>query len=195
MILHLIGKRVENVKKTKIIAIGDSITYGFPYTPAQSWFNLAMQELSCDYVNSGVNGDTTESMWRRFVDDVLDQQPSHVIIMGGTNDAYAAAEVGDVLHNIQSMVKMAVENDIIPIVGIPIPCNEWYAETVLGEYREILWQFVQEQAVTVIDFYSILIDEEETQIKAGLHCDGLHPSEAGYRVMCEAALSVLRQII
>lgn len=185
---------MSTINAAKIVAIGDSITYGFPYSPEQSWLHLAAKELYFEHVNSGVNGDTTSGMLRRFDRDVLRHKPSRVIIMGGTNDAYESIEVNQVADNIRAMVRLATENGIIPIIGLPISCNDWYAETLLGEYREVIQQYVVNNAISYIDFYSAMLDESNAEIKSGLHCDGVHPSEAGYKVMTGVAIEVLQKV-
>lgn len=61
---------------TKIACIGDSITYGFPYNPEQSWVYLASKSTKLNLLNIGVNGDTTGKMAYRFSNDVLNINPS-----------------------------------------------------------------------------------------------------------------------
>lgn len=179
----------------KIAAIGDSITYGFPYLPDSSWFNLTAERLSFDYVNSGVNGDTTGGMLGRFHRDVLSHQPSHVIIMGGTNDAYMGFKGNHVLNNIRSMAESAVENGIIPIIGLPIPCNDQMGERLLSEYRADMREYALSRNLGYIDFYTAMRDESGTEIKEGLHCDGLHPNTDGYQTMADAAVERLKMLI
>jgi len=39
---------------TTIAAIGDSITYGYPYEPALSWLNRAAEQFNIEYINQGI---------------------------------------------------------------------------------------------------------------------------------------------
>lgn len=175
----------------KIAAIGDSITYGYPYEPAFSWFNLAAERLNIEYMNRGINGDTTDGMLNRFDRDVLRYNPSHVIIMGGTNDAYAGITVGQVVDNIHKMVELAVQKGIIPVLGLPIPCNDLVEEELLGQYRAETRQYAGDNNIEVIDFHKTMVNEIGVNIKAGLHCDGVHPNIAGYEVMAGVATKFL----
>lgn len=50
----------------KIVAIGDSITYGFPYLPCMSWVHIVGEELGFSIINKGVNGNTSSQMVERF---------------------------------------------------------------------------------------------------------------------------------
>ncbi len=180
--------------ESKIVAIGDSITYGFPYTSKSSWFNLAAKQLNIEYMNKGINGDTTDGMLERFYKDVLCQKLSHVIIMGGTNDAYAGIAVDEVINNLQTMAELAVDNTITPIFGLPIPCNDVDAESLLGQYREQICQYAAENDIAIINFYGAMVDEGSGKIEEGLHSDGIHPNEAGYKVMAGVAIEFFTEM-
>ncbi|MCC5465342.1 GDSL-type esterase/lipase family protein [Pelosinus baikalensis] len=180
--------------ESKIVAIGDSITYGFPYTSEGSWFNLASKQLNIEHMNKGINGDTTDGMLERFYKDVLRQKLSHVIIMGGTNDAYAGIAVDEVINNLQTMAELAVDNTITPIFGLPIPCNDVDAESLIGQYRERICQYAAENDIAIIDFYGAMVDESSGKIKEGLHSDGIHPNEAGYKVMAGVAVEFFTEM-
>ena len=179
----------------KIAAIGDSITYGYPYEPVASWFNLAAEQLNIDYINWGINGDTTDGMLNRFESDILRNKPSHVIILGGTNDAYAGVAVDQVIDNIQTMVHLAFENAILPFIGLPIPCNELAEEKLLGQYREVMRQFAITNNIKIIDFHKAIVDDTGLSIKAGLHCDGIHPNNVGYEVMADVAAKFFIKVL
>jgi lysophospholipase L1-like esterase len=175
----------------KIVALGDSITYGFPYLPDRSWVRLAADELGLQMINKGINGDTTWGMLERFSADVLAHRPSHVIIMGGANDAFERIAAEDVVDNIRQMVKAAIDNAIVPFLGLPTPCN-FAEETLLAKYRQSLRQYVATEGIDVIDFYSAMVNLVGSGIREGLHVDGIHPNEAGYQIMAGAAVGFLR---
>lgn len=174
----------------KIVAIGDSITCGFPYSCKESWFDIAAVQLGFEYINQGINGDSTTWMYCRFKDDVLVYQPTHVIIMGGTNDAYCDEPVDKILDNIKQMIQLAQTNKIIPIIGIPIPCDDAYTESLLTEYRAQLRTHIDKQQLASIDFYTAMCDKNG-QIPYGLHIDGVHPNIQGYQRMGEVAINAL----
>jgi len=171
----------------KIVAIGDSITYGYPYENVQSWLNMAADRFNIEYMNRGINGDTTEGMLDRFERDVLRHKTSHVIIMGGTNDAYAGTPVDQVIKNICDMVGLALENGVIPVIGLPIPCNDVAEETLMNQYRQQMRRYASDKNIEVIDFQDAMVDSSGMKIKDNMHCDGVHPNEVGYETMADVA--------
>jgi len=184
---------VSNFKK--IVAIGDSITYGFPYLQCSSWVHLVSEELGFPIVNKGVNGDTSSQMLKRFDLDVISILPSHVIIMGGTNDACARVEAEEVYNNIRYMVEMALQYGIIPIIGLPIPCNYPQDEYILGLYREDMREYALTNDLYVIDFYTAFLKYESKQPQVKFYADMLHPNESGYKIMAGLAVKALQTFL
>lgn len=168
-----------------VVAIGDSITAGFPYTPRESWVFLAALRLGIPILNKGISGDLTGPIRARFARDVLTNQPTHTIIMGGTNDAFFNLPREAACNNIYRMCEQAEEAGIQPILGIPIPVNEIPAENWLRKFRGWLRDYACRQGYQVLDFYAALADQETGWLRADCHEDGVHPNILGYRTMAE----------
>lgn len=172
-----------------IVALGDSITYGCPYTPHESWVYMTAGKLGLTIINKGINGDTTEGMLARFEADVVKNSPLRVIIMGGTNDAYLETEAAQVMEHLASMVKIAQHNGIEVVLGLPIPCNDAAVESFLQDYRASMRQYADQHSLSVLDFFSALSDN--TEVKRELYSDSAHPNGAGYRIMADVAIRSL----
>ncbi len=172
-----------------IVAIGDSITYGFPYSHRESWVLISAKRLGIPMLNQGQCGETTAEMRVRFKQDVLVENPTHVIIMGGTNDAFYNIPVELVCHNIYQMCELAVAAQVKPILGLPIPVNEVQIEEWLKKYRQWLRDFAAKMNYQVIDFYTAMVDSETGLIIRECHDDGVHPNITGYQKMA-AAVSI-----
>lgn len=148
-----------------------------------------------DYINQGENGDTTGEMLSRFARQVLCYKPAYVIIMGGTNDAYDHLEVNKVISNIFSMVEQAKQSGIVPIIGLPIPCEDGEEESLLQIYREQIREYSNTNNVKLIDFPKVMVEEDGFKIREGLYYDGVHPNKAGYHIMAEfACMSLIEEI-
>lgn len=169
----------------QVVAIGDSVTYGYPYTPRESWVQLASQRLGMTIVNRGEPGEITAEMLARFYPDVVSLNPSHVIILGGTNDAFSNIPASSLRNNIYKMTEQAKAAGIIPIIGLPIPVNDELSEVRLKSYRDWMREFAYGQGYQILDFYAALVDEVSGFIKVGYHDDGVHPNRKGYQAMSD----------
>jgi acyl-CoA thioesterase I len=178
----------------KIVAIGDSITEGYPFTNQESWVEYLAQELKCQVLNQGICGDLTTGMCERFRRDVLAYDPSHVIILGGANDAYEKILLESVGANFIVMVELCEQHSIIPILGLPTPCLLPKEEQLLMEYRNWLKSYADEEDIMVVDFYSPFFDRIEAGQGAQLFVDDVHPSIEGYALMGEVTIQCFKSL-
>jgi len=114
----------------RIVALGDSLTVGYmspvtglewpPYQPYSSFLEEMIRDAiakmrkdaKVEIINKGLNGDLTESMLSRFDGDVLQLKPSHVIILGGTNDLGWSIPVAEIYRNLEKMYDKAIHHSI-----------------------------------------------------------------------------------
>src|SRR5665647_575487 len=87
----------------KIVCIGDSLTQGFGVSNRENWVALMNKSSKVEFINKGINGDTTSGMLSRFNKDVIEEKPKIVIIMGGLNDIIVENSPGGIQSNIMSM--------------------------------------------------------------------------------------------
>ncbi len=100
----------------KIVCLGDSLTFGFKMTRENTWPRIVEKELNIKVLNKGICGDTTAGMLSRFRADVIDEQPTHLILMGGTNDLVFQLERSIIYSNIATMIYQAYHYNIILMV-------------------------------------------------------------------------------
>lgn len=179
----------------KIIAIGDSLTFGFPFREERSWVGILRREYGINIINKGINGDYTSGMLYRFQDDVVKKRPSHVIITGGANDAFSFVPYGDIVYNYREMIDIALSNNIIPIIGITPPVDDEFVEKKLLKFRFSIKEYCFNKNLTMIDFYSKMVDPETGIMKGIYDFDGSHPSPEGYKAMAKEAFKVLEDLI
>lgn len=134
-------------------------------------------------------------MLARFEDDVMSLLPSHVIIMGGTNDACLRVEAVAVQENIRKMAEIALRSGVVPIIGLPIPCNFSQDEYILGLYREEMREYALAEGLILLDFYTAFLTYNSRQPRGEFYSDVLHPNERGYEAMAAVAVKVLQERI
>lgn len=188
--------------RDRVVCLGDSITYGYPYGPEVSWVGLCAEAVALKMVNKGINGNTTGEMRMRFKTDVAPLSPAYVIILGGTNDAWVGVTLEEVQENIRAMVDGAFEMGICPVLGLPAPINEFQlggfppddVEGFTGDldsFRNWMREFAYEQLLPALDFYTPLLDPETGRVNPAYFVDEGHPNKTGYRVLAGAAEQVL----
>ncbi len=189
-------------RREKIVCLGDSITYGFPYGPEESWVEMCSRGLGVKMINKGVNGDTTHGMWLRFNPDVSSLRPAYVVIMGGTNDAFLGYTLEEVQESVEDMVAEAFENGICPAIGLPVPINigtyvpddVGVANSLLESYRDWMKEYAGKELLPVLDFYSPFLDAQTGQVHSGYFLDEAHPAKIGYMVLGKVAERALHNL-
>lgn len=181
----------------KVICIGDSLTYGYGISSKENWVSLLNEKYKMDFINKGINGDTSGGMLSRFYRDVVDEQPKCVIIMGGTNDFIVENSLGAVKANIMAMVHQAYYHGITPIIGISTKIDvenvrkDWASLTDIRqlddkmvEYRDWIINFSKAFNVLYVDFYT-QFQNKTSEKYSNYFIDGLHPSPAGHQIMAD----------
>jgi len=147
-----------------------------------------------DYVNRGIGGQTTPQMLLRFREDVINLNPSVVIILAGTNDiagnsGYISLE--SIIDNIKSMSEIANANGIKVIISSILPAIDYPWKPGLDPAPKIikinkaLKAYSKKNNFIYLDYFSAMVDD-----KGGLKVpeytaasDLVHPNEKGYEVM------------
>lgn len=186
----------------KIVCIGDSLTYGYRIKRSEVWTGFAEKKLNIKVLNKGISGDSSGGMLTRFYHDVIDNNPSHTLIMGGTNDFIMEVPISIVRSNISAMVHQARAHNIEPIIGIQINLEPEMSEKYwcgitdfnevkekIMEYRKWVYQFTENFKVSLIDFNEIFNQHLTEGNTLAYYQDGLHPTEKGNDLMADIFLS------
>lgn len=180
----------------KLVGLGDSITWGYPSGPSDSWLTILGEKLGYEYINMGINGETTEQILRR-VPQVMAEQPDAVLLLGGTNDAYQGVTLQDLQRNITAIAAQVTEGEapVTLIVCLPPPVQESDAEALLLGYRAWLKKFAEENYLPLIDFYEPLRNPQTGRLEGIYDTDGCHPSRKGYEKMAEIAVAACKKFL
>jgi len=179
----------------RIIAYGDSLTYGYPFGNKYSWVELLSEKLGIKILNAGSNGDALRDLQNRLLIDVVDQKPDYVILMGGTNDVYQGSAQADMEDRFKKILKTLKENKIKAILGIPPPIVEKEMEERLAKFRRFVKRTAKESNLPTINFYDMFFEAKKKRPNPSLLEDGVHPSAAGYKLMAETAHAAIQKIL
>ncbi|NRA40552.1 MAG: SGNH/GDSL hydrolase family protein [Planctomycetes bacterium] len=131
--------------------------------------------------------------------------PQIVILMLGTNDGNGKVPAQKAADNIETLVKMLLENGTIPVLSTIPPCVKFDAEAYNALYRGI----AKKHSIPMIDLYKDMMalagDNWKTQM---LSSDGIHLSHklsgaaptksnlanCGYLLRCWMAVQKLKEV-
>lgn len=168
-------------KLDQVVLVGDSIIELFPT-------ELYNGEPKLVY-NRGISGDTTNRMFERFQNNVLNIQPSKILILTGTNDlkyGFDATFTIEYLTKCYDLTKANSPNSQI-IISSVYPVNKDINKSMVGsrtnaaiiEINRQLKQFCSENDSVYADVASVLTDVKGEFISSYTY-DGLHPNANGY---------------
>ena len=189
------------------MCFGDSLTAGFQSPTVdhpqgiETPYGRFLQELIGPSVRvsvSGICGELTGEMAMRFRSAVLMHHPTHVVILGGTNDLGWNAAPADIMRNLLKMYELAAAAGIKPVpvtvpsirVGDDLRSEEgrrWFAEHLERrcELNGSILRYAESKGLTAFDNFTATVDPETQQLSAQYSNDGLHLTTAGYRLMAE----------
>jgi lysophospholipase L1-like esterase len=190
-----------------IVCFGDSLTAGFQSPTAdnplgtETPYGRFLQELTGPAARvsvSGICGELTGEMAMRFRSAVLVHHPTHVVILGGTNDLGWNALPADIMRNLLKMYELAAAAGIKPVpvtvpsirVGDDLRSEEgrrWFAEHLdrRCQLNGLILRYAESKRLAAFDLFAATAEPETRQLAAEYSNDGLHLTTAGYRLIAE----------
>jgi lysophospholipase L1-like esterase len=180
----------------RVVFMGNSIT--------DSWARYFPQMFpGKPYIGRGISSQTTPQMLVRFRQDVVALKPAVVVILAGTNDI--AGNTGPstlemIEDNLMSMTELARANRIRVVLSSVLPVYDYPWRPGLQPAPKIMalnaWMkaYAARAGVVYLDYFSAMADERQG-LKGDLTRDGVHPTEAGYRVMAPLAEKAIAEAL
>jgi len=188
----------------KIVALGDSLTVGYlspvtslewpPYQPYTSFLDEMIRDtiaktgkaVRLQVINEGLNGDLTEGMLSRIDGDVLQLSPSHVIILGGTNDIGWGIPVAEIYSNLEAMYDKVIRHGM-RLIACAVPSIFGYDSLIPPRVRlnKMIYNYCEAKGAKYVDLFSATADTATQRLLSKYSNDGLHLSAEGYRKVAE----------
>jgi acyl-CoA thioesterase I len=184
--------------ENRVVFLGDSIT---------DYWKIADYFPGKPYINRGVDGQSTPEMLVRFRQDVVDLHPSVLVALAGTNDI--AGVTGrtsneDIEANYASMAELARVHHIRVVFASLLPVYNYTSESkesfALRPRERLLalnsWlrDYCAKNGLVYLDYASALADDKG-MLKRELSDDGLHPNDAGYKIMAPLAEKAIAKVL
>jgi lysophospholipase L1-like esterase len=184
--------------ESRVVFLGDSIT---------DYWKLPDYFPGKPYINRGIDGQTTPQMLVRFRQDVIDLHPKMLVVLAGTNDI--AGVTGrtsneDIEANYACMAELARAHRIRVVFASVLPVHNYTRDAeesfALRPRDRILalnkWlkDYCAKNHLVYLDYFSALVDERG-MLKRALADDGLHPTDAGYKIMAPLAEKAIQKAL
>ena len=182
--------------ENRVVFLGNSITEGWaPY--------FAAMFPGKPYIGRGIGGQTTPQMLVRFRQDVIALKPRVVVILAGTNDIAGntgPSTIEMIEDNIASMAELAKANRIRVVLSSVLPVYDYPWKPGLQPAPKIIalnqWMkdYARQHGAVYLDYHSAMADSRGG-MRSELSPDGVHPNEAGYRVMAPLAVRAIEKAL
>ncbi|MEL7068404.1 MAG: GDSL-type esterase/lipase family protein [Cyanobacteria bacterium J06581_3] len=198
----------------KVIAIGDSLVYGYGDSEAGGW----VERLRLGWMdpanpgpilyNLGVRGDGVTQIARRFEREFCDRgelrhrKPDVLVFSFGVNDSARAGrangrpvtDLSTFGQSVRQLLQRA--SDLCPVyfVGM-VPVNEaampfanilHFSQAEQKHYRDVTRQMCESANVPYLDLFEQWTQHGDEWVCDRLCPDGIHPNILGYRTIFEA---------
>ena len=184
--------------ESRVVFLGDSIT---------DYWKLPDYFPGKPYINRGIDGQTTPEMLVRFRQDVIALHPKILVVLAGTNDI--AGVTGrtfneDIEANYASMAELARAHRIRMVFASVLPVHNYTHDAEesfalrprdrISALNKWLKEYCASNRFVYLDYFSALVDEQG-MLKRALSDDGLHPTEAGYKIMASLAEKAIQKAL
>ena len=180
------GEPTEKVIKSgPIIFFGNSLTTGVGAGEGEDFPSLVTKQLNLkNVINAGVSGDTTATALSRLKPDVLDKEPSLVIVELSGNDFLGGVAVEETINNLDSItsqIRTTGAQVVLVHIRFPRKVSEYedgFKNTAKKHNAEVVWDAL-----------------EGVMGNQSLMADTIHPNAAGYKVMAERIAKALKEVL
>jgi len=182
--------------EARVVFMGNSITDAW----AKSFPTMFPGKA---YVGRGISGQTTPQMLVRFRQDVIALRPKVVVILAGINDI--AGNTGPstqamIADNLMSMTEIAKANGIRVVLSSVLPAYDFPWRRGIGPAPKVValnaWMkcYAAQAGVVYLDYYAKMVDARGG-LSPEMASDGVHPTEAGYRIMAPLAEAAIQEAL
>lgn len=186
----------ESAKAGTILFFGDSLTAGLGLDPNLAFPGLLQERLdslgySFKVINAGLSGETTASGSNRL--GWVLRQPVDVFVLElGANDGLRGIPLSETRKNLKAMieqVRKTYPEVVIVLAGMQLPPNMGPEYT--NEFRKIFPELAESENVLLVPF----LLKDVGGIPELNQDDGIHPTEAGHKIVADNVWEVLEQAV
>jgi acyl-CoA thioesterase I len=188
--LNLVTDLRAQTSPCRIAVLGDSLAsaYGVAVEegfPAQLESALEAQGFACTVIDAGVSGDTSAG-GRSRLDWVLADEPSHLLVELGGNDALRALPVEQLAANLDAIVAGARQRGVaVFLAGMLAPPN--LGRSYTDAFRQAYLDVAERHDVPLYPFFLEGVVTEPDLMQP----DGIHPGAPGVQEIVRRILPAI----
>jgi lysophospholipase L1-like esterase len=212
-----LSTRPTETQPLKIVALGDSLIYGFGDPEGGGWVErLRRQWMSPDRVghvlyNLGVRGDRVQQVAQRLEvefrhrGELRNQVPDLIILSVGVNDsarlgrengrnytdfATFEVEIASLLEEAQQLCPVLFVG-MVPVDEAKMPFLDcfYYNHADQHRYKEATRLACQQRGIPYLDIFQKWMERGDNWRLRRLSNDGLHPNTIGYQALLEDVMN------
>ncbi len=166
---------------TKILAFGDSLTYGYRVDSDKNYPSILSNLLQSEVINAGVNGETTKEGLKRLPKLLKRYKPQILIICEGGNDLLRSKKFSDIKANLAKMIELAQKEKIfVVLIGVP------YLEYLRYSTASFYYDLAKEYNVPLeSDALAQILNDNSLKV------DEVHPNAKGYEILSNALANII----
>lgn len=178
-----------------IVCFGDSLTAGFQSPSPDSpdvldrpygrYLEDRLRGRARVHV-SGICGEVTADMVRRFERDVVSGRPAWAILLGGTNDLGWEDAPAEIMGRLTVMYEQAVIAAVRP-VAVTVPSIRGFDNHIPRriELNRLIAEYCAAQALPCVDLFAATAESGTGRLAERYSNDGLHLTTAGYELLAK----------
>lgn len=179
----------------KLVVLGDSITEGYGVSKTAAFPAVLEKKLheggkkEWTVINAGISGSTTASAMSRMKWQ-LKSNPDVVILALGANDGLRGLKIEEIKKNLSDVIEYAIQHHVrLILAGIYMPPN--YGKAYTEQFKSMYSSLAKKYKLTFIPF---ILEGVAGNPKLNL-ADGIHPNEAGHKVIAENVFNVVKDVL
>jgi acyl-CoA thioesterase I len=183
----------------KVLALGDSLTAGYGLKQGEGFadqLQAAFRKMGrpVTVINGGVSGDTSAGGLSR-IDWALDDKPAVVILELGANDMLRGVSPESTRQNLSEIIaKSKAAGAKVLLCGMKAQRN--LGADYVQRFDAIYPDLAKEHDVALYPFFlDGIVGHDGTLAANLLQPDGLHPTEAGAKVIADGIMPVLLKLL
>lgn len=167
-----------------VLAIGDSLTYGFMVAPKHSYPYWLSKMSGHPVINAGINGETSSEGLARLPKLLKDPSVKLMILCLGANDILQGKSIAALKKNLKEMIHMAKEKEI-RVLLVSVPNFTLIGLSDMDIYEEIA---KEEHVILAPNILADILKQPSLKI------DQVHPNASGYEQMSKMIYARLKDV-